>query len=387
VRIQLSRRRRDERGAVALFTGLVAVLLLVSAAFTVDLGQAYNSKRQLQTAADSGSLAAALTYKGSSVACSSLILDTGLKATAQQAADTWAAKNYPGVTGGPISLSCSASGALTVTYSTTGSTPQTFGGLVTGHSTITTGRTASATIGNNTPVGNMRPWGICSGAAKNTGVVAFVPTYNSSTTVQSSATLCGTDNPPGGWWIGQCDGQSNGSGGTQDAVQYGCDPSMSYTSVPNQSTHNGSPTALYNWMVQQCPAKTTGVPYCLTSDTGKNPETQTQTQWQGLVGQTFQLPVYCDTPDCSQMAETGSGNGGTYAIEMMATVQLCGFKMTSPSTGWPTTGPCVNNNPNNYTSSSVTSGFGLFVVITALTGGPSNLNYQMPSYTGVALTQ
>jgi hypothetical protein len=71
---------------------------------------------------------------------------------------------------------------------------------------------------------------------------------------------------------------------------------------------------------------------------------------------------------------------------MLATVQLCGFYMTAPSTGWPTSGACATKNPYNYTSSSVTSGSGLFVVITALSGGPNNLNYQMPDYSSVAIT-
>lgn len=383
-----ARRRRDERGAFAVLFAFLVVLLMILSAFTVDLGQAYVSKRELQTAADAGALAAAQVYKGQTQTCSQLLGNASLKTQAQTAADRWAQMNRPGAVGSSVSIGCDGSGGLTVDYSVTGKTTQAFGGLTTGHSTITTGRSAQATIngGASLSVGNMRPWGICSGAAKKTGVVAFVPMKNGSTTLQDAATLCGTDAPPGGWWIGQCVGQSNGTGGTKAAIESGCDPSTTYTVVPQQSTHDATPASLYTWLTTECPAKSSG-PYCLSSDTGKNPETQGQSSWQTLVGQKFTLPVYCDTPDCSKLAETGSGNGGSYAIEEIATVQLCGFYMTAPSTGWPTTGACHDNNPLNYTSSSVKSGSGLFVVITDLTGGPAATNYHLNVFTTTSLTK
>jgi hypothetical protein len=99
------------------------------------------------------------------------------------------------------------------------------------------------------------------------------------------------------------------------------------------------------------------------------------------------MPVFCDTPDCSQLADAGGGNGGDYAVEMIATVQLCGFYMTSASTGWPTTGACQDHNPFSYTSSSVTSGSGLFVVITDLSGGPSNTDYHLNMFTDMSITK
>jgi Flp pilus assembly protein TadG len=385
---RLRNRRYDEGGAFAIVFAALVVMLLVLSAFTVDLGQAYVSKRQLQTAADAGALAAAQVYKGQTLTCQQLLSNAPLKTAAQQAADRWAQQNRPNAVGTPVQLGCNAAGGLTVDYSLTGSTPQVFGGLVTGHNTITTQRAAQVTIGGGASdaVGNLRPWGICSAVAKKTGVVAFVPMKNSSTTLQDSATLCGTDAPPGGWWIGQCVGQGNGTGDTKDAIEKGCDPSTAYTFVPNQSTHNTSPTTLFNWMTSQCPNKSSG-PYCLSSDTGKNPETQGQASWQTLVGKSFTMPVFCDTPDCSQLAQSGQGNGGSYAVEMIATVQLCGFYMTAPSTGWPTSGACKDNNPLNYTSNSVTNGSGLFVVITALTGGPGNTDYHLNVFNTMSITK
>ncbi len=52
-------RLRDEGGAVAVLTALLAVVLLSMAALVVDLGIARDSRRQAQNTADSAALAAA----------------------------------------------------------------------------------------------------------------------------------------------------------------------------------------------------------------------------------------------------------------------------------------------------------------------------------------
>lgn len=55
----MSRRRRDESGAVAVLAAMVAVVLLVSAALTVDLGMSWARRGQLQVQADQAALLAA----------------------------------------------------------------------------------------------------------------------------------------------------------------------------------------------------------------------------------------------------------------------------------------------------------------------------------------
>ena len=49
---------RSEDGAILPLFGLLIVVLLVFAAFTVDLGAAWAERRQLQSAADAGAMAA-----------------------------------------------------------------------------------------------------------------------------------------------------------------------------------------------------------------------------------------------------------------------------------------------------------------------------------------
>lgn len=57
MRVQLTRRPRDERGAVTLMVALMTVIFAVLSAFVVDLGAAYVAKHQQQTAADAAVLA------------------------------------------------------------------------------------------------------------------------------------------------------------------------------------------------------------------------------------------------------------------------------------------------------------------------------------------
>jgi hypothetical protein len=137
-------------------------------------------------------------------------------------------------------------------------------------------------------------------------------------------------------------------------------------------------------MTTECPKKAVGS-YCLSSDNGANALNHTADEWQTLVGKSFTMPVFCTKPDCSDMAVAGGGNTASYAIEMIANVTLCGFNVSAQSTNWPTTGPCATNNPNNYKPGDIDTGAGLFVVITGLTGGPSNLT--APSFTDVSLTK
>src|SRR5262245_50331760 len=49
--------RRDERGAVAIVVTMLALVLLIMAAFAVDLGNAYVAKRDSQKHADFAALA------------------------------------------------------------------------------------------------------------------------------------------------------------------------------------------------------------------------------------------------------------------------------------------------------------------------------------------
>ena len=364
---------------MAAFLGIV---LFGVAAITVDLGIAYVSKRQLQTAADAGVLAAVQVYKGQSDACTTLQNNLVLKQQAQAAADKWAAWNRPGMVGDPVTVACIGD-TLTVRYGAKGATGTSFTGMFNGPSTITTKRFATAIIGAAS-VGGLRPWGVCSQVVSTSGNVVFVPMLDGSTTSSSGTQVCGNQGPPGGWWIAQCVGQSNANGTTEDIVLNGC-PQSNYLAVPNQQA-SWNANQLYNHLTTYCPSRAANTT-CLSSDPGNNFHNATE-EWQTLVGQTIQMPVFCVRTKCSNLAVSGSGNNSSYAIQQIAIVEVCGFKMNprGPSTGWPTTGPCATRNPSNYTSTSVTSGAGFFLVVKGLVGG-SSPSWRLPEYKEAKLSE
>lgn len=154
MRVQL-KRRRDERGAVAILAALLALVLLGISAFTVDLGMAYVTKRQLSAASDAAALAADAYYKTNYQGLCTVpgndpnnptTANAAVRANAEKAADDLFKQNYPNGTdadGNITNLSCNGTG-VQVTYSASGKSSSPFGPLLGGSGTITTAGTAAA---------------------------------------------------------------------------------------------------------------------------------------------------------------------------------------------------------------------------------------------------
>jgi hypothetical protein len=154
MRVQV-KKGRDERGAVAIIVALLAVVLLGISAFTVDLGMAYVTKRQLSSASDAAALAADAYYKTNYQGLCTVpgndpnspsAANAGVRAAAEGVADDLFTQNYPDGTaadGSITNLSCNGTG-VQVTYSATGKSSSPFGPLLGGSGTITTAGTAAA---------------------------------------------------------------------------------------------------------------------------------------------------------------------------------------------------------------------------------------------------
>jgi Putative Flp pilus-assembly TadE/G-like len=137
--------RRDEGGAIAIVVALLAVGLLVIAGFTVDFGQAYVMKRNLQTGADAASLAGAQYYMDRlEEPCTPGALAPYASAAETQA-DDYMEANVPAAvtTGDNLTARCDGT-AVKAYYTASANTPMVFGGLAVGGTTITTGREAEA---------------------------------------------------------------------------------------------------------------------------------------------------------------------------------------------------------------------------------------------------
>jgi putative Flp pilus-assembly TadE/G-like protein len=210
MRVQVSR-RRDERGAVALLVGLLSVLLLGISAFTVDLGMAYVTKRQLSSASDAAALAADMVYKSQykglctvpgNDPSNPVAANAAVRAAAETAADDIFTQNFPGgsaADGSITNVACNGTG-VQVTYGASGQSSSPFGPLLGGSGTITTAGTAAAAysvgggicalcvIGNvNT---NNTDFTVTGGDIYVDGNVSTGP--NSSWTATNSITISGT---------------------------------------------------------------------------------------------------------------------------------------------------------------------------------------------------
>ncbi len=373
-----------ERGAIAVVVAMSTLFIFGLAAMVVDLSAARDLRRLAQNASDASALAGAQA-----------LYNTGsapLFADAIAAAKDYAAKNYD--VPADAWSGCADSGKLAYTFPAGGTNCISFDSssnptrvrvvvpvkdvrtpfaTVLGVDDISISALAEA--GTRPGVGGLRPWGVCSKVVSTSGNVIFVPMKGGTVTTPPTPD-CGSEGPPGGWWVAQCTDQGNGTGATEAAVLNGC-PTNGYQAVPGQPTT--TPAALSTYLRNYCPGKTAN-DTCLQSDPGNNFHNATE-EWQTLVGQNIKLPVFCFPPTCTPGAFTAQGSNAAYAIHMVATVEICGFELQprAASSGWPTTGPCATNNPLGYRSSDVTSGGGIFVVIKALDGGPGGSWGSAPS--------
>ncbi len=133
----------------------MALALTGIAAFTVDFGMAYTTKRQLSTAADAAALAADSIYKTQYQGLCTVpgndpnnpvAANANIRALAETAADSLFTQNYPqgtASTGNITNVSCKGTG-VQVTYGATGTSSSPFGRLVGGSGSITTAGTAAA---------------------------------------------------------------------------------------------------------------------------------------------------------------------------------------------------------------------------------------------------
>src|SRR5690348_15315804 len=110
------RRSSEERGAVTVIVAILMVVLVLCAAVVIDLGNARDSRRQSQNAADASALAAANVLYPPNDVCSSG--SSPCIADAVTAAKSYAEKNYG--TSAADWMACSAPAAVQLTYTPSG---------------------------------------------------------------------------------------------------------------------------------------------------------------------------------------------------------------------------------------------------------------------------
>lgn len=345
MRVQLRHRRGNENGVVALLVAIMAVALLIVSAFVVDIGVAYTSKRQLQTAADAGALAAAKRFAEEPGTCSHL--KANFTDEAESAAEGIATANRPLQVKEDFAVECLTSGpydgALQVTYRASGVTPTFFGGGVVGEE-ISTQREASAVVYVPGSDYKLRPYGLCgldvpAVASMPTGVIEVKGPGQAH-----SGSGCPDVEGGGNWWFMSCPGTDSSGMNPHDiadAIRDGCANGAEVVTPQDAA----SPEALSASLTANCTTQSDVGPSCLDADTGNSSLSSPDpvAAWGEILGETIVVPVFCATPTCSPVTVDGSGTGRVYPVFKLAAVVVCGYHMYDKGSDTINTGDCTGN--------------------------------------------
>jgi Flp pilus assembly protein TadG len=277
---------------VAVITILFVTVLLVCAAFVVDLGYAYSVKRQLSSATDAAAIAAAAAA-GEGLppgqVCDSATL-AGQQDAVRAEADRVSAQNDPrdasGVT--QVNLWCAGTDRVVVQVRSSRSLP-TFFAQVGDVTALQPAAVARARYVRTTSVSGLRPWPVCDGtalAAQDAAGVTF-------------ATGLGIAlGPVAG--NGACTGSTTGWG----AVDF----------EPGST----SPTRLAEWTRTGFAPEVDLAGAVAAVDPATTDTTSLEPALQSMVDQVVQLPVVsgCADPGCTQLAAVGA-----------VTVRVCGVAL------------------------------------------------------------
>lgn len=365
MRVQLGRAGHDESGAIAVIVALLTVSLLGIAAFTTDFGLAYGTKRQLQTASDAASLAAAQTLAGYPGNCSQIASNGAATAAAQVVATQYRLSNSPASKASPITVNCSADGkTVLVTADATESSPRLLGAIF-GSGDYSLGRQATASVSVATTGVGLRPYAVCNKDLPPKDASGAYTTPSGVFKLDFTNSLC--QKPSGNWWQIDCPeevdkGTNGGNSQLAEQTLRGCKDPISI--VPNQPTTDPALTAA---LVAACAPGPSDD--CLSGDSGNDFNSRNVLDaWDYLIGKSITLPVFYTG------SVAGSGTGTTYPVYRLAGVRICGYHWGKNSYGpstIPTTGPCtganasIGTNADNYILVNWTR-----VIVTGNTGAP-----------------
>lgn len=371
MRVVLMRRRQDdEHGAVVVLVAMVAVVLLIMAAMVIDFGTAYVNKRQAQTAADAGALAAGKVYADAKASCATGTVVGGSFTAAEAEAEAVRHANFPASKPGTLAVTCE-DGAVKVSYDVQADSPVGLGRIVINTDHLTVERHAAVKWGiSENAVGGLRPWMICSAqipsGALPSQVVAIGLPGNGHLPSDSN---CDNPNKPGDWWRSTCYGTGGAHGTTEQNVLMGCD---SVEIVPDQDPTD-TPSERSTDLRSKCGPESR---YCLRDDSGRDVKTLDD-EWETLLGETIAMPVFCAGTDCEPSSVTAGGNWPVWKI---AAVTICGFAMKGKLSSAMPAGDCTTSNTSGLSTTVFSKDdIGFLLIFKGLieAGGPATFPVQV----------
>lgn len=285
-------REESDRGAVAILVSIFAVVMVGLAAFSVDFGQAYASRRAMSTGADGAALAGAreLQINASGTDnCANLVAKNS--SSAKSVASSYVTANAPAGTTSSTSVTCNGSGQALVTVTTTAKSPSYFGAVY-GAQDYDLTRTATAMVAPAQQVSGIRPFGICTSDADKV-LTATLGSAVQVPIVKFGSPSCGT--AKGNWQALDFDGGSNGTE-VQEWIEDG-----------------------YNGPVTITPGQT----YPVESDPGNNSGAKIQSEMNSILGVPILLPVFSTV--------ASNGNNAVYQVTGFLQVKMCGWDINPKS--------------------------------------------------------
>jgi len=350
-------RHRGDEGAITIIVALLMTALVIMAAFAVDFGNAYSTKRQLSIAADAASLASAQQYahQPSGSSCATLAGDSTLKTSTGAIADRYATNNLTGQSRTGYDVLCASDKMLSVRYDNQKQLSTIFGGLA-GVSTITPDREATSAVTVTTQAPGLRPYAMC---------LADIQSYIDAGDIDAANPPIRTSYFPsptndckaasnGNWYTVDCPGPGVSNGNGNDTVEgslawntkYGCE---NYIQVIDTSAADDPTTTVdtpAELAAKQAILRSTCDPsvtiptdphQCLTANTGNLASGNLDSAWTYLLGKTIAVPVF----DKDTVYAAG-GNNRIYPVKAIVGIEMCGYHWQNDShEGLVTTGDCA----------------------------------------------
>jgi Flp pilus assembly protein TadG len=341
---RLRSRNHDDGVVTVILAAGVLFVLLGFGAFAVDVSQAYTVRRQLSSAADSASLAAAWgvaaqdgVVGGIPQTCTQMQALGG--SLAQSTAAKYTSLNTPIDSMQPANVTATVSCppgdyAMDVTAVNNASVPSVFGGVL-GVKSLKPTQSAIAQVSVINTVTGLRPYAICAGDPAFTEITTETTTWH---VVQyafpGSKSACAPST--GDWFILTCPPKESPGTTLAGDTQNGCQN-------PVTALDSADPVTLYN----DCNVASPAPASCLNANTGANlTDSQVLAAWDTLLGKTILIPViYPATVSCpphsigdtyfTQNCGGGGGSGfvATYPVSSFLPVEVCGYHWDHKNSG------------------------------------------------------
>jgi Flp pilus assembly protein TadG len=274
--------RDGERGAVAVIIAIVLVLIMSMAAFALDTGNGWQTRRQLIVATDAAALAAAATYAEGGDGCAGV-------------PSTFVSANVPAASVTSCTFTNVEPGKGYVTVQAKTPLHYSFAGVM-GFGDRDVHSSTTAAFGLPLAVTGLRPLALCNASdAYETWLASDMATPFTVTITYSkdSPGDCGA-NVPGNWGVLDFDGGANSNNDTREWVENG------YPGLVDPGLVPGDPGGFSNSLG-------TALNSLVTS------------------GEIFQLPVY-DSADFN-------GSNAQFNVIGFVSVVLIDYKATGPESG------------------------------------------------------